>query len=82
MIQTLATAGGLQAAGQGGDGVVALRLMGHAARVEQTHHLTAGKEGGVYDQKLFYQKSERILTFTRVTVTIVTKTRAKIKTKR
>lgn len=44
VIHTLATTGGLQAAGQGGDGVVALRLVGHATRVQQAHHLKGGKE--------------------------------------
>lgn len=82
VIHTLATAGGLQAAGQGGDGVVALRLMGNAARVEQAHHLTGGKEGGVNQLGFFFFKGKLIATFTCVIVTIVTKTRAKVKTKK
>lgn len=92
MIHALATAGGLQAAGQGGDGVVALGLMGHAARVEQAHHLTQAKERGAHSQlvyvRIFFffffsiKILVRLLTFTRVTVTIVTTTGAKIKTKK
>lgn len=37
--------GGLQAARQRRDGVVALGLMRHAARVQQTHHLTGARKG-------------------------------------
>lgn len=48
VVHPLAAAGGLQAAGQGGDGVVALGLVGDAARVEQTHHLTGGRRRKVF----------------------------------
>lgn len=49
MIHALAAAGGhagggLEAARQRGDGVVALGLMWHAARVQQTHHLKKERE--------------------------------------
>lgn len=50
VIHALAAAGrhagrGLEAARQRGDGVVALGLMGHTTRVQQTHHLIGRKDG-------------------------------------
>jgi len=50
VVQALAAAGGgLQAARQRGEGVVALGLVGHAARVQQAHHLTG--EGGEEEEE-------------------------------
>lgn len=49
VIHALAAAGrhasrGLEGTRQRGDGVVALGLMGHTARIQQTHHLVGRKE--------------------------------------